>query len=81
MRRAVPSDPKKIVKGRQGTKMKLEDVIRMTRRQTEARRAGRVPQMELFAEHAMEDEEDMGALRLLILQAAMKEKRILESQG
>ena len=61
--------------------MKLEDVIRMMRRQAESRKVGRVPQLELFDEHSMELEEDVGALRLLRLQAALKEKRLLESQG
>ncbi len=61
--------------------MNLEEYVRMMNRQAESRKVGRVPQMELFGEEILESEEDVGALRLLRLQAALKERRILESKG
>lgn len=61
--------------------MNLEEFVRMLKRQTEDRKAGHVPQMESFEQDVFELEEDMGALRLLRLQAALKERRILESKG
>ena len=61
--------------------MNLEEYVRMMNRQAESRKVGRVPQMEMFGEEILESEEDVGALRLLRLQAALKERRILESKG
>lgn len=61
--------------------MNLEEFVQMMSRQAESRKVGRVPQMELFEGDILELEEDVGALRLLRLQAALKERRILESKG
>ena len=61
--------------------MNLEEFVQMMNRQSEDRKVGRVPQMDLLEGDVFELEEDMGALRLLRLQAALKEKRILESKG
>ena len=61
--------------------MNLEEFVRTLTRQTESRTAGRVPQMKMFEEDVFESEEDVGVLRLLRLQAALKERRILESKG
>jgi hypothetical protein len=61
--------------------MNLEEFVQMMNRQAESRKVGRVPQMELFEDDILELEEDVGALRLLRLQAALKERRILESKG
>ena len=36
---------------------------------------------EVSVENALELEEDVGVLRLLLFQAALKERRILESKG
>ena len=61
--------------------MNLEEFMRMLSRQAEGRKVGRVPQMELLEQDVLELEEDVGALRLLRSQAALKERRILESKG
>jgi hypothetical protein len=61
--------------------MNLEELIQMLKRQAESRKVGRVPQMDLIEEDVLDLEEDVGALRLLRLQAALKERRILESKG
>jgi hypothetical protein len=61
--------------------MNLEEFVQMMNHQAESRKVGRVPQMELFEDDILELEEDVGALRLLRLQAALKERRILESKG
>ena len=61
--------------------MNLEELVQMMNRRAESRKVGRVPQMELFEDDILELEEDVGALRLLRLQAALKERRILESKG
>ena len=61
--------------------MNLEEFVQMLNRQSEDRKVGRVPQMDSLEGDVFEIEEDMGALRLLRLQAALKEKRILESKG
>jgi len=61
--------------------MNLEELVQMLNRQSEDRKVGRVPQTDSSEEDEFELEEDMGALRLLRLQAALKEKRILESKG
>lgn len=61
--------------------MNLEEFMRMLSRQAESRKVGRVPQMEFLEQDVLELEEDVGVLRLLRLQAALKERRILESKG
>ena len=53
----------------------------MMRRQAESEKVGRVPPIELFESDLLDDEEDVGVLRLMRLQAALKEKRIVESEG
>jgi hypothetical protein len=63
------------------SEMNLEEFVQMLNRQSEDRKVGRVPQMDSPEGDVFELEEDMGALRLLRLQAALKEKRILESKG
>ena len=63
------------------SEMNLEEFVQMLNRQSEDRKVGRVPQMDSLEGDVFELEEDMGALRLLRLQAALKEKRILESKG
>ena len=61
--------------------MNLEEFMRMLSRQAESRKVGRVTQMEFLEQDVLELEEDVGVLRLLRLQAALKERRILESKG
>ena len=53
----------------------------MSRRQEEPEKAERVPGVELHEDELLEEEEDVGVLRLMRLQAALKEKRIIESEG
>ena len=60
--------------------MRLKDLIRVIRGQAESRKSNRV-RVELLNEEFAEEEQDVGALRLTILEAALKEKRILESKG
>lgn len=55
--------------------MNLEQFVRMLHRQSEGRKTARSPQLQLFEEDVLDNEEDMGALRLLRLQAALKERR------
>ncbi len=52
----------------------------MTRHQEETTHAG-VSLIESNEEEMLEEEEDVGVLRLMRLQAAMKEKHIVESEG
>ena len=61
--------------------MNLEEAVGMMRRQEESEKVGRVPPIELFESDLVDDEEDVGVLRLMRLQAALKEKRIVESEG
>ena len=61
--------------------MNLEKAVGMMRRQEESEKVGRVPPIELFESDLLDDEEDVGVLRLMRLQAALKEKRIVESEG
>jgi hypothetical protein len=61
--------------------MNLEEAVGMMRRQEESEKVGRVPPIELFESDLLDDEEDVGVLRLMRLQAALKEKRIVESEG
>lgn len=49
--------------------------------QAEKRNMERDARAEVFEENALELEEDVGVLRLLLFQAALKERRILESKG
>ena len=60
--------------------MNLEEAVGMMRRQEESEKVGRVPPIELFESDLLDDEEDVGVLRLMRLQAALKEKRIVESE-
>jgi hypothetical protein len=61
--------------------MNLEEAVGMMRRQAESEKVGRVPPIELLESDLPDDEEDVGVLRLMRLQAALKEKRIVESEG
>jgi hypothetical protein len=61
--------------------MNLEEAIGMIRRQEEPEKAERVPGIGLHEDELLEEEEDVGVLRLIRLQAALKEKRIVESEG
>ena len=63
------------------TIMNLEEAIGAMRRQEEPKKAERVPPIELTEKELLDEEEDMGVLRLMRLQAALKEKRKLESEG
>jgi len=60
--------------------MRLKEVIRMMRGQAGSRKSNRA-RPQLLEEQFPEEEQDVGARRLTILQAALKEKRILESKG
>jgi len=59
----------------------LDELFRMLTAQIESKKAEFGSQKVLLEEDAFEQEEDMGALRLLRLQAALKERRILETKG
>ncbi len=59
--------------------MNLEEAIGMTRRQEETEPAGVSP-IESSEEEFLDEEEDVGVLRLMRLQAAMKEKQIVEPE-
>jgi len=61
--------------------MNLGEAMGMSRRQEEPEKAERVPGIELHEDELLEEEEDVGVLRLMRLQAALKEKRIIESEG
>lgn len=61
--------------------MKLEKFARTLNYQAEQRNLGRDARAEVSVENALESEEDVGVLRLLLFQAALKERRILESKG
>lgn len=50
-------------------------------RRPELQNVGRVAPVELTEEDMLDEEEDVGVLRLMRLQAALKEKHILESEG
>lgn len=49
--------------------------------QAETQKMGRDARAEVSVENAFELEEYVGVLRLLLFQAALKERRILESKG
>ena len=59
----------------------LENFFPLLNRQAEKRNIGRDARAEVSVENALELEEDVGVLRLLLFQAALKERRILESKG
>jgi hypothetical protein len=59
----------------------LEEFVRMLNCQAEKQNMGRDARAEVSVENALESEEDVGVLRLLLFQAALKERRILESKG
>ena len=61
--------------------MNLDEFVRMLNRQAEEQNMGRDARGEVSVENALELEEDVGVLRLLLFQAALKERRILESKG
>jgi len=61
--------------------MSFEQFRQMFLRRREAERPRTVPQLALFEELAADAEEDVGAVRLLRLQAALKERRGSESEG
>ena len=60
--------------------MNLEEVVGMTRHRDETEPAGVSP-IKSSGEELLDEEEDVGVLRLMRLQAAMKEKHIVESKG
>ncbi|KPK33069.1 MAG: hypothetical protein AMJ66_05900 [Betaproteobacteria bacterium SG8_40] len=60
--------------------MNLEEATVMTRHQEKNKQPGVSP-VEPSEEELLEEEEDVGVLRLMRLQAAMKEKHIVESEG
>jgi hypothetical protein len=59
----------------------LEELVQTRKRQAENRGTERDPQAEVYEEDVLELEEDVGVLRLMLFQAALKERRILESKG
>ena len=61
--------------------MNLDEFVRVLNRQAEEQNMGRDARGEVSVENALELEEDVGVLRLLLFQAALKERRILESKG
>ena len=61
--------------------MNLENFFPLLNRQAEKRNIGRDARAQVFEENALDLEEDVGDLRLLLFQAALKERRILESKG
>jgi hypothetical protein len=61
--------------------MSLEQFHRMMLRRREALDSRPVTQLRLFPEDALEYEEDVGAVRLLRLQAALREQRTVETEG
>ena len=60
--------------------MNLEEAVGMTRHRDETEPAGVSP-IKSSEEELLDEEEDVGVLRLMRLQAAMKEKHIVESKG
>lgn len=60
--------------------MRLDEMTELLRRQSAADN-GEVAALAGSPHAYVVQEEDMGTLRLLILQAALKEKRVLESKG
>lgn len=60
--------------------MNLEEAVGMTRRRQETEQAVVSP-ITSSEEESLDEEEDVGVLRLMRLQAAMKEKHIVESKG
>jgi hypothetical protein len=61
--------------------MSLEQFHQMMLRQREVVDSRRLSQLRLFPEHALEEEEDVGTVRLLRLQAALRERRPVETEG
>jgi hypothetical protein len=59
----------------------LEEFVRMLNCRAEKQNMERDARAEVSVENALESEEDVGVLRLLLFQAALKERRILESKG
>lgn len=59
--------------------MSLEQPLPAILRQHEARQPGRAPQLPLF--EAYDAAEDVGTVRLLWLEAALKARRVPESEG
>jgi hypothetical protein len=60
----------------------LEELVRTRNRQAEGRETRPEPQANEYEENdALESEEDVGVLRLLLFEAALKERRVLESEG
>ena len=61
--------------------MNLENLFQLLNRQGEQQNTGRDAHAQVLEENALDLEEDVGVLRLLLFQAALKERRILESKG
>jgi hypothetical protein len=61
--------------------MSFEEFRRMLLRRRESERLRDVPQLGSFDSAAADVEEDVGAIRLSSLQAALKERRGPESEG
>lgn len=61
--------------------MSLEKRIRTWNRQAHSRKVGHEAHMQLNEESVLDTEEDIGTSRLLLLQAALKERRIIETKG
>ncbi len=61
--------------------MNVELFPRKSLRRRGARSAVRPPQLQLVEEPALADEEDVGAVRLLRLQAALRERRVAGTEG
>ena len=59
----------------------LEEFVRALNCQAEIQNMGRDARAEVSVETVLELEGDVGVLRLLLFQAALKERRILESKG
>lgn len=59
--------------------MSLEQSHQVMLRRQEARNIGRTPQLQLF--EAYDAAEDVGTVRLLWLEAALKARRVPESEG
>lgn len=60
--------------------MSIEQFHQMMLRQREVVDSRRLSQLHLFPEHALEEEEDVGPVRLLRLQAALRERRPVETE-
>jgi hypothetical protein len=67
------------IRSKESKKMSLDQFHQMMLRQQEARKHERKPQLPLF--EAYDSSEDVGSVRLLWLEAALKARRAPESEG